>query len=306
MNCEISNFVVGMKVVNKSKVSMINCKIENNHKVDNSKFFDISKSSQIHSITTSFRKCCHINAISVSSRSFMNFSQCSFSKFRYKLMAFSKDSKGIIHNCTFSNSNNYFYLIYFNQSQCFCSDCSFHSINYCSIYIDNESQLLLEQSTLDKCSSTPVLLYNNSSGEIFNSKFINSQLDGISILERSKVKIQDTYFKNCSSGIVSSTNSESEVIGCTFRHIREESIYCYDSGIIKLVNCSITDPGKEFFFSEKEGFIQVSDSKMKQWDDSIPISKIASHENYRFQIAQLSGEDLLSHSIVLVMEVLFG
>jgi hypothetical protein len=104
-------------VKNESKAVFIKCKIENNQELEKSQFLEVSNQSNFQAIETNFQQCSN-SAIEVSNSSLLNISHCTFSLFKQRLVNSQKDSKGLIHNCTFNNCNNNANLLYFNESIC--------------------------------------------------------------------------------------------------------------------------------------------------------------------------------------------
>lgn len=108
----------------------------------------------------------------------------------------------------FSNSNKSGHLLCFKQSKCLCYDCNFKEIYWYSIYLTQNSQLVIERSTFDQCYSTPIRLENESIAEIISSKISNATCNGICLYEGSKATLQNTTIENCICGIDSYSKSK--------------------------------------------------------------------------------------------------
>jgi hypothetical protein len=132
----------------------------------------------------------------------------------------------------------------------------------------------VERSKFDHCDSAPIAIFSSSNADIFSCQFLNSNYSGVDVCSGSKLRIHGSVFENCNYGIYSYSKSETQVFNCSFRQMREYSIYCKGSAIINLNGCELVDPKKAFFYSTSEGFIKVFSSRMKQSNKDLPIASI--------------------------------
>jgi hypothetical protein len=280
---------------NESKVFFVNCNIQNEQVIDDSQFLNVSNSSHAQAIETNFSNC-HNHGIETSTSSFLNISHCTFSGFNKRLLYSQINSKVLIHNCAFKNSNNNNFLIHFHKSKYDCYDCTFTGIYNFSLRIVNFSELLMERSDFINCISDPIVVNDNSFVRAFDCKIINLVGDGIYGDNKSKMNIQEVTFENCRFGIYSCKNTVIDATKCQFLKIKEYPIYCTDSSIVTLNACLIVDPGISFFYALSGAFVKINSSDLRQSNSSKQFSKIETNGKFSMIMGSIEWKGVLDYS----------
>jgi hypothetical protein len=78
--------------------------------------------------------------------------------------------------------------------------------------------------------------------------------------------------------------------------MKEDSICCFDSVQVNLEGCTLLDPQQAFFYMDKKGSINVTSSKLKQSNSSIPISEIYSGEKITIMNSKIEWKGNLDYS----------
>lgn len=270
-------------------------KIDNQHEVESSQFLLISNSSFIQAIDSNFNGC-QDHGILATSQSFINILHCTFSQFKRNLCRISDQSKSIIHNCEFTNSNSEKTLFYSIQSKFSFYDCSFHSIYWNSITVSENSQLFVEECIFEKSKKPSIAVQNTSSSEIKNSKFLKSPESGLLVTNSSKSIVQNSIFEKCLVGISSEVNSKVEASCCSFNQMRRFSISSSFSSIVNLDKCKIIESCYSLFHIWEDGNLKITGSELKQSKNSHPFSFIESKGKFSMIKVAIDWDDVFENS----------
>lgn len=133
--------------------------------------------------------------------------------------------------------------------------------NYC-LKAENDSQLLISNSTIKSCHKNPPLVCNASTLNVQDSEFKDSQANGIKINPQSDVRISKTSFHGFNTNPAVFCNASTlNVQDSEFKDCKSNGVVALDQSEAQIINCIFEGFKTAYAFSAKTSKLSVQNSK---------------------------------------------